>query len=144
MASRRPRDRLRAACCDDAELVARVAVGFLSVTLGDSTSRAFLFSDVVGSTRRWAEAPDVMRSDLTAHDEVLQAAIVDHGGTVFSRAGDSFAAAFTGAAEAVASAVAAQQALGLGAGLGRSRSQCAWVCTSVRPSSGAKTSSGRR
>ena len=52
-----------------------------------------------------------MAADLAVHDDVVTGAILEDGGEVFSRAGDSFAAAFPGATQAVRAAVAAQRAL---------------------------------
>jgi predicted ATPase len=72
---------------------------------------AVLFTDVVGSTRLWAEHHDAMASDLAEHDELLRLAIANHGGHVFSTAGDSFGAAFAGPRDAVAAAIDAQVAM---------------------------------
>ena len=71
----------------------------------------FLFTDVEGSTRMWAEDSDAMASSLRVHDDLLRTAIEENDGYVFTTAGDSFAAAFSRASNAVAAAVAAQQAL---------------------------------
>ncbi len=71
----------------------------------------FLFTDVVGSTRLWAEHPEAMGADLASHDDIIRGAVADHGGLEFSTAGDSFAVAFESAGAAVAAAVAAEQAL---------------------------------
>jgi adenylate cyclase len=71
----------------------------------------FLFTDIEGSTRLWEEQTEIMRTALTRHDALLGEIIVKGGGRIFKTAGDSFCAAFSGAPEAVAAAVAAQQAL---------------------------------
>jgi len=71
----------------------------------------FLFTDVVGSTRLWADHHVAMAQDLTVHDEVVRAAIEDHGGYVFSTGGDAFVAAFTRPGDAVAAATRAQRGL---------------------------------
>ncbi len=71
----------------------------------------FLMTDIVGSTRRWADEPDAMAADLARHDAVLHEAIADHHGEIISRAGDSFVGAFASVEEAIAAAVAAQTAL---------------------------------
>src|SRR5215213_214317 len=52
-----------------------------------------------------------MRSALAAHDRILRSVIEEHGGYVFSTAGDAFSAAFWTPAEAVAAAVASQRRL---------------------------------
>jgi class 3 adenylate cyclase len=71
----------------------------------------FLFTDVEGSTRLWEEHPDEMRFALERHDELLRSAIGSFGGYVFSTAGDSFAAGFHSAGDAIGGALAAQAAL---------------------------------
>jgi class 3 adenylate cyclase len=71
----------------------------------------FLFTDVEGSTRLWAEDRDTMSASLEAHDHILRAAFGSRGGYVFTTAGDSFAVAFSRASDAVAAALQAQEAL---------------------------------
>ncbi len=71
----------------------------------------FLFTDIEGSTRLWETAPDVMRSALARHDEIVSSCIESHGGYVFSTGGDGFAAAFARAGDGVAAAVDAQACL---------------------------------
>jgi class 3 adenylate cyclase len=71
----------------------------------------FLFTDVEGSTRLWEKHPDAMLEALGRHDEIVRSAIEARGGYVFSTAGDSFAAAFARAGDAVRAAIDAQRAL---------------------------------
>jgi class 3 adenylate cyclase len=71
----------------------------------------FLFTDVEGSTRLWAEDIDAMASSLRVHDEVVRSVIERHRGYVFATAGDSFCAAFGRASDAVAAATSAQAEL---------------------------------
>ena len=71
----------------------------------------FLFSDVVGSTRLWAENPDAMSASLRIHDEIFREAAAKLGGHIFATAGDSFAVAFDRASAAVECAELVQQAL---------------------------------
>jgi predicted ATPase/class 3 adenylate cyclase len=71
----------------------------------------FLFSDVVGSTRLWAADPEAMSAALRVHDQIFIDTIATYGGHVFSTAGDSFAAAFDRASEALECAEAIQTAL---------------------------------
>ena len=52
-----------------------------------------------------------MAASLAAHDRILKAAIVDHGGYVFSTAGDSFGAAFATAREAIGATIQSQLGL---------------------------------
>ena len=71
----------------------------------------FLFTDIEGSTQRWEQRPEAMKTALARHHALLRGAIASHGGHVFQVIGDAFCAAFETAPEAVAAAVAAQQAL---------------------------------
>ena len=71
----------------------------------------FLFTDVEGSTRLWAADKDAMSASLLVHDSVLRAAIEGNGGYVFTTSGDSFAAAFGRASDAVRAATESQRAL---------------------------------
>lgn len=71
----------------------------------------FLFTDVEGSTRLWEQNPTDMHRALERHDEIIVASIEQHGGHVFSSAGDSFAAAFSSVHDAVRASSAAQAAL---------------------------------
>jgi predicted ATPase len=73
----------------------------------------FLFTDIEGSTRRWEQDPEAMRSVLAAHDEVLRDAIEGQAGFLFKHTGDGICAAFSSANAAVAAAVAGQLALEL-------------------------------
>jgi class 3 adenylate cyclase len=70
----------------------------------------FLFTDIEGSTRRWASDAASMRAALIAHDEVLRTAIEAHDGFLFSHTGDGVVAAFASRRSAVDAAVAAQRA----------------------------------
>jgi class 3 adenylate cyclase len=71
----------------------------------------FLFTDVEGSTRLWATDKDAMSASLLVHDAILRGAIEGSGGYVFTTAGDSFAAAFGRASDAVRAATESQRAL---------------------------------
>lgn len=48
----------------------------------------FLFTDIEGSTRRWADHPDTMPADLTCHDQILRKTIASRGGEIFKHTGD--------------------------------------------------------
>ena len=78
---------------------------------GESTIRALLFTDIQGSTELWEQDPHALAASLTEHDRIVRTVIEAKRGTVFTTAGDSFAAAFTAASEAVESAKAIQGAL---------------------------------
>jgi predicted ATPase/class 3 adenylate cyclase len=71
----------------------------------------FLLTDVEGSTRAWEAHPDAMAAAMARHDAILRGAIEAHGGYVFSTAGDAFASAFAGAADAAGAALDVQRAL---------------------------------
>ncbi|MGH8927322.1 MAG: adenylate/guanylate cyclase domain-containing protein, partial [Acidimicrobiia bacterium] len=72
---------------------------------------AFLLTDIEGSSRLWELHPSQMRDALAAHDRLLRRAISANGGRVFATAGDSLAAAFNEAADAVRAAVEGQIAI---------------------------------
>src|SRR5262245_39480756 len=76
-----------------------------------SGTLTFLFTDLERWTKLWEEHEGDMTTALARHDELLRRAIEQHGGYVFSTAGDAFAAAFTSASEAVSAAIEAQQCL---------------------------------
>ena len=82
-----------------------------SVVEQPSGEVCFLFTDVQGSTRLWAEHTSAMEVALARHDELLCAAIESAGGYVFSTAGDGVGAAFPTAHAAVGAAIAAQTEL---------------------------------
>jgi predicted ATPase/class 3 adenylate cyclase/Tfp pilus assembly protein PilF len=69
----------------------------------------FLFTDIEGSTRLWQEQARQMKAALARHDEILRSTIEDHGGYVFTTAGDAFSAAFQSADDAIRAAIAAQR-----------------------------------
>lgn len=74
----------------------------------------YLFTDVEGSTERWEHQTADMSERLARHDEVFRRVLDEHGGYVFSIAGDSYGAAFTTPVRALRAAVAAQRALQAG------------------------------
>jgi predicted ATPase/class 3 adenylate cyclase len=80
--------------------------------VASSGTVTFLFTDVEGSTRLWQRDERAMRAAIARHDELLTAAVIEHGGRVFSTMGDGLAAAFGSAAAAVAAALAARRAVG--------------------------------
>ncbi len=65
----------------------------------------FLLTDIEGSTRRWESDPEGMRHLKRLHDEAVDSAVSDHGGTIFKDTGDGLFAAFRDAAAALAAAV---------------------------------------
>jgi class 3 adenylate cyclase len=71
----------------------------------------FLFTDLEGSTRLWESDREAMAAAVARHHALLDDAIRDRGGVVFSYTGDGVAAAFETARDALAAAVNAQRAL---------------------------------
>ena len=55
---------------------------------------AFLFTDLVGSTRLWEADPDRMEAALIRHDDILEQTIGAYGGRVFKWTGDGCCAVF--------------------------------------------------
>ena len=72
---------------------------------------AYLFTDLVGSTRFWERHPAEMHDALARHDAIMRGAFDRHGGEVFSIAGDSFGAAFSTVEAAVTAAIEIQREL---------------------------------
>jgi predicted ATPase/class 3 adenylate cyclase len=89
----------------------------------------FLFTDIEGSTRLWQQHPDEMKGALIDHDRILTTSIDSHAGRTFSTAGDSFAAAFPRASDALSAAVSAQLAI----------SELAWGNTLIKVRMGIHT-----
>ncbi len=75
-----------------------------------SAVTTFLFADIEGGTRLWAEVPDRMRLAWTAHQALARAAIEAHRGTIAQMAGDGVHAAFADPIDAVGAALQLQQA----------------------------------
>ncbi len=71
----------------------------------------FLFTDVEASTRMWEDRPAAMDAALERHDAIMRAAIAEHGGYVFSTAGDAFSAAIGSPTAAADAVLAAQEQL---------------------------------
>jgi class 3 adenylate cyclase len=64
----------------------------------------FLFSDIEGSTQRWARDRAAMQGALRLHDRLMREALAAKGGHVFKTMGDAFCAAFA-TPEAAAAAI---------------------------------------
>ena len=71
----------------------------------------FLFTDIEGSTKLAQEYPDEMPVLLARHHEILNQAIREQNGYIFQIVGDSFAAAFHSASDALNAALNAQRLL---------------------------------
>ena len=66
----------------------------------------FVFTDIEGSTQRWERDRVAMQTALRRHDQLMRAAIAEHGGHVFKTVGDAFCAAFARAEDALAAILA--------------------------------------
>jgi class 3 adenylate cyclase/predicted ATPase len=71
----------------------------------------FLFTDIEGSTRLWAQNPQTMGAAIARHEVLLRAVITTAGGVVFKTVGDAIYAAFASALDAVRAVVEGQQAI---------------------------------
>ncbi|MEM7092578.1 MAG: adenylate/guanylate cyclase domain-containing protein [Actinomycetota bacterium] len=76
-----------------------------------TVDRAYMFTDVEGSTARWERDPVTTAVEIEKHDRIVRAAIAACEGDIFSTAGDSFGAAFRRPSQAAGAALAIQQAL---------------------------------
>src|SRR4051794_33140830 len=72
---------------------------------------SLLVTDIVGSTRLWAEHEREMAIDLAAHDALIRRVVAGHGGSVFKHTGDGAMAAFEEPFDAVEAAVDLQRAI---------------------------------
>jgi predicted ATPase/class 3 adenylate cyclase len=72
---------------------------------------SLLVTDIVGSTRLWAEHEQEMAADLAAHDALVRRVVSAHGGSVFKHTGDGAMAAFDDPLDAVEAAVDLQRAI---------------------------------
>jgi class 3 adenylate cyclase/tetratricopeptide (TPR) repeat protein len=71
-----------------------------------------LFTDLVGSTELRSRLGDVAADQVRrAHDQILNTAVTDHGGTVVKGLGDGLMASFTAAADAVEAATDIQRGI---------------------------------
>ena len=73
--------------------------------------QSLLVTDIVQSTRLWAEHESAMALDLVAHDVLVNAAVAAAGGRVFKHTGDGAMATFDDAAASAVAASGIQQAI---------------------------------
>eukprot|EP01063_Lacrimia_lanifica_P020072 TRINITY_DN27427_c0_g1_i1.p1 TRINITY_DN27427_c0_g1~~TRINITY_DN27427_c0_g1_i1.p1 ORF type:complete len:965 (+),score=251.76 TRINITY_DN27427_c0_g1_i1:53-2896(+) len=66
----------------------------------DTGEAALCFTDIVGSSALWEEAPDAMLSALKTHNSAIRGAIIDTGGYEVKIIGDCFMVAFRAVAAA--------------------------------------------
>jgi len=78
---------------------------------GPLVERAFVMSDIAGSSRLWNRYPERMSDALASHDALAAATVTGAGGAVFKHTGDGFLAAFDDVESAVRAMAAYQGAL---------------------------------
>ena len=78
---------------------------------GITSTKSFLFTDIVGSMRLWSRDAAAMEHALEIHDQVVGDVIAAFGGTVFSVGGDGFGIEFASAETALEAAATAQDRL---------------------------------
>ncbi len=71
----------------------------------------FLFTDVVGSTRRWEREPEEMAKAMARHDELAADVVSGRRGYLVKSTGDGMMAAFSTATDGVRAAVDLQSAV---------------------------------
>ncbi|MCB1006080.1 MAG: adenylate/guanylate cyclase domain-containing protein, partial [Acidimicrobiales bacterium] len=77
----------------------------------DEVVRAFVFTDIEGSTRAWQADEEAMRRRLVAHDRIAREVVDGRSGTIFKHTGDGCIAVFADGADAVDAAVEMHGAL---------------------------------
>jgi TolB-like protein/class 3 adenylate cyclase/tetratricopeptide (TPR) repeat protein len=81
------------------------------VTATPPDFRAFLFTDIEGSSLLWLDHRATMQEAVAAHDQVMREVSARHGGEVFKTAGDAFFISFRRPSDAVLAACDVQTAL---------------------------------
>jgi predicted ATPase/class 3 adenylate cyclase len=71
----------------------------------------FLFTDIEGSTRLWAQYPQAMGAAVARHEALLRDVITEAGGVVFKTVGDALYTAFASALDGVTAALEGQRVL---------------------------------
>jgi class 3 adenylate cyclase len=96
-----------------ASLDAQRTAELLGVDTGRELTGTFMFTDIVDSTRWAGEVnEEKWRRLLRTHNDIVEAAIKDGGGTVVKIIGDGFFAAFDSPTRAIEAAVAVQRMVG--------------------------------
>jgi predicted ATPase/class 3 adenylate cyclase len=95
-------------CSSNSSTVSAQTKGGQKAPLPPSGTVTFLFSDIVGSSRRWEGSLPAMGHAVERHESLMRDAIERHHGYVFKTVGDEFCCAFASAADAVHAALDAQ------------------------------------
>ena len=74
-------------------------------------TRAFLFTDLEGSTKLWERFPESIKGSLERHDAILRDAVEGAAGEVVKTTGDGLMAVFGSARDGVRACLGAQLAL---------------------------------
>ena len=77
----------------------------------ESTTLAFLFTDIEGSTSKWEEQPEQMAQAVGRHDALLRDSVHRHGGRIVKTTGDGIYAAFETTAACLAAVIDIQLGL---------------------------------
>jgi hypothetical protein len=101
--ARRPKALLRAGLC-------RLAY---ARAVREHAEVVFLLTDIVGSSARWEQDEESMGKLVERHDELIEAAVIDAGGTLVKHRGegDSTFSVFSSAGDAMRAALLAQREL---------------------------------
>src|SRR5687768_8133319 len=76
-----------------------------------SRTLTFLFTDLEGSTRLWAQFPREMKDAFERHDAIMRAAVEGSNGQVVKGTGDGFMAVFPSAPDGASACLSAQRSL---------------------------------
>lgn len=76
-----------------------------------TTTRAFLCTDIEGSSTLWEAHPFAMRAALPCHHRLIDDAVARHRGRIFKRIGDGVLAVFDSVTAAIDAAIDAQRAI---------------------------------
>ncbi len=71
-------------------------------------TRAFMFTDLVGSTAAWQADPEAMAAGLSSHDMIFNSVFDTHGGELIKHTGDGMLASFPTVEAALAASLEGQ------------------------------------
>ena len=107
------------------------------------TTRVFMFTDIVDSTRLAETLGDeAWDSVIRLHDKAVRAAVAEQGGEEVKATGDGFFLAFADADQAIEAAVTIQRRLAEQRAQRASRWPCASASMGPRPTAWASTTPG--